>query len=371
MRLDEMIQEIYSDETLPLEEGMDKDQQKRIETMVLTRITQKKVTRYRKSRRRKFLGCLLVAVLAMAMTMVVSAAKENDWDLALLEFMGLEDADTIQWSDGSVEIQASSTCNGTDYSCDSYGISQPLTITAVSSIGDQNAAYIRFETDYELPEDFDPNRDYILPGDMSLFVSRKNPEKDARITNHGSIFTSDTENGRLIFMLYVADCPEINKSYLTLTFEDLYLYHDLGSYGEDVRDLAENEPEMVYQGSWSLNWKYAYRSNVRSRYVFQKAKTGQTEYWITRVEVSPLGVRVEGMVNPLHRAKSAVWMEMEKITYQDGRSLTVEGSSAGGCRDGIWLENYFGVDVIGEVLHVDQIKSITMRGQDASIDIAL
>ncbi|MCI5650091.1 MAG: hypothetical protein MR332_11805 [Fusicatenibacter sp.] len=381
IKIDEMLEELYPNEILSIDECLLEDQQKRIEGMILSGIRQcpkeeesgvqeeprkREASMVRKRNPRRLFTFLLVAVLAAAMTMIASAAEKNDWDLAIMEFMGLEDSDTIQWSDGSVEIGVSDQCSGTDYGSDPKGIRLPLTITAASSIGDQNAAYIRFDTDYELPEDFDSERDYILPGTMDLGVYRKDPQKDPSVTNYGSVFTCGAENGKLIFMLYVADCPQINKSYLNLHFEDLYLYHDRGVAEDGETDAssgsADGEPELLYKGSWSLNWKYAYCSNVRKTYLFRCVELDQVRCYITHMEVSPLGVRLEGFVNPLHRVKSAVRMDLEKITYQNGEVLTVNDSSVAGCRNGIWLESYSGIDVIGEVLNVDQVKSITING---------
>lgn len=364
IRMDELFRDIHSDEVLPVDGKMEEEQQKRIEEMIFSEIlhNQEKPAdkpKRKRANRRKLVTFLLAATLVIAFGVTAGAASENDWDIALMEFMGLDDADTMQWSDGTVQIGASAVCDGTDYSEDANGKQNRIIITATSSIGDQNAAYIRFDTNYELPDDFDPDQDYILPGDMNLGVYRKKSRDTMYIIEHGSTFTSMEENGKLVFMLYISDCPKINKSYVCLDLEDLYLYHDAGSNGEDT----DREPEQICEGNWSLNWKYAYRSNVRKKNMLKHVELdNNVNCYITRMEVSPLGVRLEGFVNPLNRLSGAAWMDIEKITYLDGQELSVNGSSTAGCKDGIWLEGYCGIDVLGEVLNVDEVESITIGG---------
>ena len=313
-----------------------------------------------KVRPRKFLALVLAAALLMGFGVVASAAHSNDWDIALMEFMGIDNADTLQWSDGTVQIQASSVCSGTDYAQDSSGKIHPLKITATSSIGDKNAAYIRLDTNYTLPKNFDPERDYILPGNTAVNVYKKNPQNNPSITTCGTVFTSMEKEGKLVFLLYISDCPKINKSYVTLDFEDLYLYHG----NADTDNSVPAEPELLYKGSWSLHWKYAYRSNVKRIRLLKPLQLEGIKCWLTQVEVSPLGIRLKAFVNPLHRVSGAVWMNIDKITYKDGTVLEIGGSSTAGNRNGIFLEGYCGTDVIKEVLNVDEIVSITVCGEE-------
>lgn len=241
---------------------------------------------------------------------------------------------------------------------DPAGEKRKLRLTAASSIGDRNAVYIRFDTDYELPEDFDPEQDYVLPEDMDLSVSLKNPDKNAVESSRGSVFTTIEENGKLVFLLYISNCEKINKSYVSITMENLYLYHDL----DDTDDTIEEEPELLYEGSWSLDWKYSYRSNVKTKRMLKRVSTDDINCYITHLDVSPLGIRFEGFVNPLSRISTPVWLDVDRITFQDGRVLTVDGYSGGGFKDGIWLDGYCGMDTLGEALDVDNIKSITIEG---------
>ena len=376
--IDSLLQDIHDEEALSFTETLSSEQQSRIESMILSSIYQErpfsstKGTRQKerpqsktgqKLRPRKFLALVLAAALLMAFGVVASAARTNDWDIALMEFMGIDDADTLQWSDGTVQIQASSVCSGTDYAQNPKGEIQPLKIAATSSIGDKNAAYIHLDTNYTLPVNFDPKHDYILPGNTSINVYEKNPQSSPAITTCGTVFTSMEDEGKLVFLLYIADCPKINKSYVALDFEDLYLYHDKG----DTDNSVSAEPELLYKGSWSLHWKYAYRSNVKRIRLMKPLEFEGVKCWLTQVEVSPLGIRLKAFVNPLHRLSGAVWMDIDKVTYKDGTVLEIGGSSTAGNRNGIFLEGYCGTDVIKEVLNVDEIASIMVGGEEIGL----
>lgn len=363
-RIDEMIQDIRSDELPQIDGILDNDQKKRIEDMVLSAISKERETlgeaslKTRKWNRRKLLTFFFAAALIFAFALTAGAAAEHDWDVALVNFMGISDADTVQLPDGNIQIGVSDVCSGMDYSSDPAGIKKDVLLTATSSIGDKNAAYIRFDTNYELPEDFDPERDYVLPEDMDLSVFLKNPEKNVIESTKGSVFTTIEENGKLIFLLYISNCQKLNKSYVSITMGNLYLYHDLDAADSTISE----EPELLYEGSWSLDWKYSYRSNVKTKKVLKSINVDGTKCFLTHLEVSPLGIRFEGFANPMHRLSSPTRLDVDCVTFRDGRVLTIGGNSSSGLKDGIWLDGYCGIDILGEVLDVDEIESITIGG---------
>ena len=73
----------------------------------------------RKTRRnmnpKKLVVVLLAATLVLALgVMAVSAAVRHARDRAILDFMGIRDADTTQLEDGTVLIGESDTCSGRD-----------------------------------------------------------------------------------------------------------------------------------------------------------------------------------------------------------------------------------------------------------------
>lgn len=385
-RLDEMIRDIRPDEAPDLDGKLDQEQRKRIEDMILAVISKKqecpdekrenaagedtekengikenKKTGKKKLRPRKLLTFMLAAVFVIAFAMTVGAASGNDWDVAIVNFMGISDADTVQLPDGNIQIGASDLCRGIDYGFDPAGEKKAVNITATSSVGDKNAAYIRFDTNYELPDDFDPERDYVLPEDMDLSVYQK--KTAVTETMRGSTFTTAVEDGKLILLLYISNCPKINKSYVSITMENLYLYHDLGT----TDDTATEKPELLYEGNWSLDWKYSYRSNIKTKWMLKPVELDGIKCYLTHMEVSPLGIRFEGFVNPLHRVSGAVWMDVDSVTFKDGRVLAVDGSSQAGCKDGIWLDGYCGIDELGEALDVDEIENITIGGCEISL----
>ena len=365
-RLDEMIQDIRLDEALDMDGKLEQRQQERIENMILSAISEERKNLSVKSRKKKLspkklFTLMLAAVLVIAFAMTVGAASGNDWDVVLVNFMGISDADTVQLPDGNIQIGASDLCYGTDYSKNPKGEEKALNLTATSSIGDKNAVYIRFDTNYDLPEDFDPERDYVLPENMDLSVHRK--KNDAAQTTRGSTFTTTREDGKLVLLLYISNCREINKSYVSITMENLYLYHDLGM----ADDTDAKEPELLYEGNWSMDWKYSYRSNVKTKRMLKRVELDGVNCYLTRMEVSPLGIRFEGFVNPMHRVTDAVWMDVDSVIFQDGRVLYVDGSSAAGCKDGIWLDGYCGLDALGEALDVDEIERVSIGGCEISL----
>ena len=152
--IDSLLQDIHDEEALSFTETLSFEQQSQIESMILSSIHQERPLppaqgarqklrpqikkqpatprAGQKLRPRKFLSLVLAAALLMGFGVVASAARSNDWDIALMEFMGIDNADTLQWSDGTVQIQASSVCSGTDYAQDSSGKIHPLKITATS-----------------------------------------------------------------------------------------------------------------------------------------------------------------------------------------------------------------------------------------------
>ena len=171
----------------------------------------------RKTRRnmnpKKLVVVLLAAALVLALgVMAVSAAVRHDWDRAILDFMGIRDADTTQLEDGTVLIGESDTCSGRDLLT---GEQKEITFIASSSIGDKNAAYIRIDTDYEVPEDFDLETDYFMTEDFDLEVTTNYLQG---ALDRSSVLESQVENGKLFFLLEISGTKNIDRSKVVLTF---------------------------------------------------------------------------------------------------------------------------------------------------------
>ena len=98
--------------------------------------------------------------MVLTLGVTVFAAKQNEWDITLTNFMGLNESDILQLEGGEVIIDKVVTSTWVDYAEDEKGEEKQISITGITSIGDKNSAYLRVNTDYELPESFDEKTDY-------------------------------------------------------------------------------------------------------------------------------------------------------------------------------------------------------------------
>ncbi|MGN9057232.1 hypothetical protein ACTNA4_12365 [Bariatricus sp. HCP28S3_A7] len=322
----------------------------------------------RKTRRnmnpKKLVVVLLAAALVLALgVMAVSAAVRHDWDRAILDFMGIRDADTTQLEDGTVLIGESDTCSGRDLLT---GEQKEITFIASSSIGDKNAAYIRIDTDYEVPEDFDPETDYFMTEDFDLEVTTNYLQG---ALDRSSVLESQVENGKLFFLLEISGTKNIDRSKVVLAFENLYYYHDLG-----MGDKDDAPPkELVFRGSWNLEWKFDYRTVTKKAKMHEKVQVGEAAGYLTTVEITPLGIRIEGRIAfdswdvPTGKLEA---MKIEKITLKDGRAIEITETDSWGTSRGTYgykFRGYYGVGVLGEPLNPDEVESITTDGKEIKI----
>ena len=322
----------------------------------------------RKTRRnmnpKKLVVVLLAAALVLALgVMAVSAAVRHDWDRAILDFMGIRDADTTQLEDGTVLIGESDTCSGRDLLT---GEQKEITFIASSSIGDKNAAYIRIDTDYEVPEDFDPETDYFMTEDFDLEVTTNYLQG---ALDRSSVLESQVENGKLFFLLEISGTKNIDRSKVVLTFENLYYYHDLG-----MGDKDDAPPkELVFRGSWNLEWKFDYRTVTKKAKMHEKVQVGEAAAYLTTVEITPLGIRIEGRIAfdswdvPTGKLEA---MKIEKITLKDGRAIEITETDSWGTSRGTYgykFRGYYGVGVLGEPLNPDEVESITTDGKEIKL----
>ena len=322
----------------------------------------------RKTRRnmnpKKLVVVLLAAALVLALgVMAVSAAVRHDWDRAILDFMGIRDADTTQLEDGTVLIGESDTCSGRDLLT---GEQKEITFIASSSIGDKNAAYIRIDTDYEVPEDFDLETDYFMTEDFDLEVTTNYLQG---ALDRSSVLESQVENGKLFFLLEISGTKNIDRSKVVLNFENLYYYHDLG-----MGDKDDAPPkELVFRGSWNLEWKFDYRTVTKKAKMHEKVQVGEAAGYLTTVEITPLGIRIEGRIAfdswdvPTGKLEA---MKIEKITLKDGRAIAITETDSWGTSRGTYgykFRGYYGVGVLGEQLNPDEVESITTDGKEIKI----
>lgn len=342
--IDCLIREIQNHEVVEIDDCQDKDSMKRIEERVL------QVVHKRKSHR-KWLVLTLAATLTFALGLSVYAAKENEWDIELINFMGISSANTAQLENGVVEINQGQKSLCMDYGNVQSGEAKEVEMWAASSIGDKNEVYVRIETDYVLPDDFNVETDYILPEDYSLSVA---PNK----SGYGAMFTYFVEDNKLGFLLEISNCPNINRAEISICMENLYLYHDLQGHE------GAAEKELLCKGSWELNWRYHYKSNTETYHMLRPLQLDGVTYYLTKVEVSPISIRMEAFRMPWDRDEEYPDISPEEIHFSDDTILQIEGLSGAGVRDRMFVESYIGVEAFGDVIDPKEVERLVIEGKE-------
>jgi len=343
--LDDLIKDIREDEIVEIKGSLDAATEWRIEEKIMMAIDEdeSKIVEYKKPGRKKWF--LLVAAAVLVLAIGLTSAAKNEWDIALVEFMGLSNANTLQLEGGEVKIDQSSTCSG-------------ITFDVVSSIGDKNSGYIRIETDYEFPEDYNHETDYILPENFSITIS---DGEDHNTKDHGSTWMYYAEDGKLCFLFSISNCEDLNKSRIQLKIKDLYVYHDLNNPESDV------EEELLVEGLWEFDWTYHYKSNAKKYRVLETFVCNDVEYYLTKVEISPISVRMEAFCKPQDRNRTRPRDLIQRITYTDGTYVDIPGDSSGGVRDGMYIDSFVDTVMMGEVLRSDEVESITISGTEIKL----
>jgi len=351
--INKLFNEIDEKETVEIGSSMDKEKQQRIEAMIMAGIQEENknvhvkddIIKLEKNKskmkfsKRKFVALLLAATFLMGVT--VYAAEKNEWDIAIVNYMGISNANTVQLADGVVEIGASALSNG-------------VTMKAVTSVGDKNSAYIRIDTDYKLPDTFNEEKDYILTNGWNTTINKSITELD---TDHGGSLMYFNNNGFLSFMMCISNCDGINRKNVKVSFSDLYIYHDLHSQEEDEVDHGT----LLFSGEWVLSWKYNYRSNVNTYYPIKKVVSNGDACLVTKLEISPITIRAEAVKNPAKGRTETSQLLITKITMKDGSVIEFDPlSTSGGCENNTFVEGYRDVMEIGEAIDPSKVYSITI-----------
>lgn len=348
--LDYFIHDIYENEIVEIEDTLNSDAILRIEEQILKNI---QTSSKRKIKSKKHFLFALAATLLLALGITGFATVKNEWDVLLIDFMGINDADTLQLEDGQVNIDKLARYEKISpeiQNIDDFGLVEtPIEITVDSSIGDKNSTYIRIETDYTLPETFNAETDYVLPFNSSVSISPMQ-------SGYASTFTYFEENGKLGFLLSIEDCEKLNKSKISLKLQDLYLYHDLNTENAP-------EPELICAGTWLVDWKYNYKSNAKTFQVFQSFKSNGVTYYLTRIEISPISIRMEAFRLPKNRHQPHPEGWLEEIHFKDGTVLKIDGYNVGGLKDGIFAESYVNTQKFGNAIDSKNIKNIVIGGK--------
>lgn len=358
--LNDLINEIHNDEILEIEGNLNTAQQWRIEERILQAINEDDSIIYKKkSKSKKWIVLALAATLLLALGLTTMAAIQNDWDVQLINFMGISNADTLQLESGEVEINQTCKSMCIDYGENEIGVEKAIQMTVVSSIGDKNSAYIRIETNYEVPKNYNPETDYVLPGTTCLSVSKN--KDGAYFVDHGSTYLAFVENNKLGFLLSIENAEALNKSYVSFEMKDLYLYHDLGM------EKSDSKEELLCTGSWKFEWKYNYKSNTETYYMLKTFQADSVTYYLTKIEVSPISIRAEAFRMPQDRQKSFSLEPFEEIRFTDGTSLKLGGPSGGGLKNGMFADFYIDTAHIGNTIDVKNLKSIIICGKEISL----
>lgn len=353
----DLITDIQKQELIEIDGSLNPESQKRIESQILKTIAESKnpkATVVGKRRLSKRLTLILAAALTMTLGLTAIAAKENEWDIALINFMGIGNANTLQLESGEVQINQSATSECIDYGTTDAGEKKDITMTATTSIGDENEVYIRIETDYELPDGFNPETDYILPEDYSLSIS------DNR-SGYGSVFTYFAEDNKLGFLMSISNCEDINTSSLSIHMEDFYLYHDLNNKN------APHEKELLCTGSWDLNWKFHYKSGTKTYHMLRPFENNGITYYLTEVKISPISIRMEAFRMPSNRHKEYSGDWLESIHFSDGSFITIDGMDSAGMKNGMFADSYVGIEMLGNAINPENVEKLMIGGREIQL----
>ena len=352
--IDALMGEVQEHEVLEIEGFLDEETMKRIEEKVLKVVKQDCHKSTSKRRHKKWWMLALAAVLTMGLGLTVVAAKENEWDIELINFMGISDANTLQLESGEVEINQGQKSLCMDYGRVESGEEREVEMKAVSSIGDKNVVYIRIETDYELPIDYNPQTDYILPEDFSLNIAENK-------SGYGAVFTSFVEDNKLGFLLSISNCQDVNKAEISLLMENLYLYHDLNN--ED----AVEEEELLCTGTWDLNWKFHYKSNTETYHMFRLFQNNDVTYYMTKVEVSPICIRMEAFRLPEDREEACPGDWLEEVHFSDGSIIKLDGMDSAGLKNGMFADSFVGLEQLGEPIDPEKVEKLVIGGEEIKL----
>ena len=369
-RIDDFITEIHNNEAIKIPGEMTGEQKKRIEAYLQAMIQeegQEKKGFFVKSKkfpRKKRTVILLAATLVLTLGLTVFAAKQNEWDITLINFMGLNDSDTLQLEGGEVIINEKTTSTWTDYAKESEGEKKQISIVQITSIGDKNSAYLRIDTDYELPEDFNEKTDYILPDSNGINITYKNVFGREEIRTFASTYMSIYEEGKLGFLVSIEGCENLNKCNVSFCIEDLYWYHDLGQH-EETKDCEPEE--LLASGKWEIEWRYSYKSNAKTIHTLKQFETNEGDIFLTKIEISPISIRMEAVRNPKYHDWEWTINLLEEIQYEDGKVIPMHNGKMGGLKNGIFIEEFANTYSFGEVLRPEEIKCIKVCGQNIDI----
>lgn len=277
---------------------------------------------------------LLVAVLLLG-TMTVQAAEKLEWDIYLEQSLGLDEEAKVQLEDGYTVIDESDT-------------SQGIELRAVTAIGDKYSMYIRFDTNFLLPEGSEEA--YYQFDNVDITVS--SGKNDLLTKSHGATWYPYNNEGYLGMWLEITDCEDINRSYMNIAVSDLYKLSEDGEYSQE---------QLIAEGDWNISWKNNYKSNGKTYWRLKKVDTVQMDYIVTSIEVTPITVFVKGIELSREEKLTSPMIQIEKVIMKDGTVYEISGCS-GGNSNNIWLDSYATIRELGETINPEEVESIIVDG---------
>lgn len=275
---------------------------------------------HEKNRRRKMSKkkMFFVSILAAGMVFgTVAFAAENEYDIALRQEMGI--GGNIQLPGGTVMLDETDTENG-------------IRMQAVSSIGDKNHAWIRISTDY-------PYQSEDAWWDLRINVSKAKDESDMQ-ERAASWYTKNNNGLTDIYLEITAE--NINRSWVTLDFENI---------------LDENG-DILVTGQWHLKWKYEYQSNTKTHYCLKKVELDGREYYITKMEISPITTNVHAIRDVFLEEEGYDDVQSNltphTIVLKDGTEISVKEDT--GSMSNSWY--YTATGILKESVFTSEVESV-------------
>ena len=327
--------ELESEKESKVQQPLELESEK--ESKVQQKLNSEEKLKLGKRIKKRRLAFLLAAVLTFSI--LTAFAWENEWDILLGQYVGLEPEAAVQVAGGSISIEESDTQSG-------------MTVTAVSAIGDQNSQYIRIDTDYPcdlVAQDGTEQACYLFDKISILIHDRKS---DSGVTkSFASVMMPFNNEGKLSFWLELVNCSGINRDYITVNVQDLYGLTTDGEYEQD---------QLLVEGSWTLEWKNYYRVDSRKYYPLKNVGDEEFDCLLTSVEITPISIRLHGYGYSRENQDFSV----EKIVMEDGTVYELDSENGGSVSNNFERESYVTIRQIGEVLDPKQVRSVFVRGQE-------
>lgn len=275
-------------------------------------------------RRKRLMVLVAAAVMLFGM---VTFAKENSWDVAMAEMLGL--SGVMEKLDGGyVRI-------------DEFDRQGDIEVTAVQSIGDRNSQWIQFDTNIPWAVG---DEGYYMFDECDFKFARKS----GSIISGGSEFYSFNNNGTVSFMLYAVGVEKINRANVKVRLENLYEYENV-----------EAEGKLLSEGCWNLAWTNYYAPNTITKYPLVVVD----DFWIQKIEITPISMYVEAFAP---RSKEARDFVVEQVKLKDG-TVVLCREQTGGISNRMFYERFVVYEDWNRV-NIEEIESVKINGKEIAID---